>query len=61
MSSYVCECGMQVSSYAVRDIEEYRNFCDRPKDQRPRPDEVLKVKIIRLAFLVGMIVIPFLY
>lgn len=40
---------MQVSSYAVRDIEEYRNFCDRPIDQRPQPDEVLKVKIIWLA------------
>lgn len=34
---------MQVGSYAVRDIEEYKNFCDRPKDQRPQPDEVVKV------------------
>jgi hypothetical protein len=34
---------MQVGSYAVRDVEEYKNFCDRPKDQRPQPDEVIKV------------------
>lgn len=37
---------LQVSSYAVRDIEEYRNFCDRSKDQRPQPHEVLKVTIL---------------
>lgn len=34
-----------MSSYAVRDIEEYRNFCDRSNDQRPQPHEVLKVII----------------
>lgn len=28
----------QVSSYAIRDAEEYKNFCDRPKDQRPLPE-----------------------
>ncbi|OAY30599.1 chromophore lyase CRL, chloroplastic isoform X2 [Manihot esculenta] len=31
----------QVSSYAIRDAEEYKNFCDRPKDQRPPPEEVI--------------------
>lgn len=36
------KCDVEVGSYAVRDIEDYRNFCDRPKDQRPQPDEVLK-------------------
>lgn len=33
----------QVSSYAIRDAEEYKNFCDRPKDQRPLPEEVIGV------------------
>lgn len=36
--------GWQVGSYAVRDIEEYRNFCDRPKNQRPQPEETLGVR-----------------
>lgn len=36
---------MQLSSYAIRDAEEYKNFCDRPKDQRPLPDEVIGVSI----------------
>lgn len=36
------KCDVEVSSHAVRDIEEYRNFCDRPKNQRPQPDEVLQ-------------------
>ncbi|GKV17438.1 hypothetical protein SLEP1_g27949 [Rubroshorea leprosula] len=31
----------QVSTYAIRDAEEYKNFCDRPKDQRPLPEEVI--------------------
>ncbi|RWW62685.1 hypothetical protein BHE74_00030173 [Ensete ventricosum] len=31
----------QLSSYAIRDVEEYKNFCDRPKDQRPQPEEVI--------------------
>ncbi|XP_038685342.1 chromophore lyase CRL, chloroplastic-like isoform X2 [Tripterygium wilfordii] len=30
-----------LSSYAIRDAEEYKNFCDRPKDQRPLPEEVI--------------------
>ncbi|KAK9995253.1 hypothetical protein SO802_019939 [Lithocarpus litseifolius] len=34
-------CDVEVSSYAIRDVEEYRNFCDRPKDQRPLPEEVI--------------------
>ena len=29
----------------MRDIEEYRNFCDRPKTQRPQPEEVVGVSI----------------
>lgn len=33
----------QVASYAVRDIEEYKNFCDRPKNQRPQPEEIVGV------------------
>lgn len=33
----------QLSSYAIRDVEEYKNFCDRPKDQRPQPEEVIEV------------------
>jgi hypothetical protein len=36
----------QVSSYAIRDVEEYKNFCDRPKDQRPLPEEVLGVSLV---------------
>ncbi|XP_024378450.1 chromophore lyase CRL, chloroplastic [Physcomitrium patens] len=36
------KCDVEVGSYAVRDIEEYKNFCDRSKDERPQPDEVLK-------------------
>ena len=47
--SNIYELEMQVGSYAVRDIEEYKNFCDRPKDQRPQPDEVLKVKLFSFA------------
>lgn len=35
------KCDVEVGSYAVRDIEEYRNFCDRPKNQRPQPEEVV--------------------
>nr|GMC66609.1 chromophore lyase CRL, chloroplastic [Ipomoea batatas] len=32
-------CDVEVSTYAIRDAEEYKNFCDRPKDQRPTPEE----------------------
>ncbi|CAM6040908.1 hypothetical protein BDL97_10G034900 [Sphagnum fallax] len=35
------KCDVEVGSYAVRDIEEYRNFCDRPRNQRPQPEEIL--------------------
>lgn len=35
------KCDVEVASYAVRDVEEYRNFCDRPKNQRPQPEEVV--------------------
>ncbi|KAG6546929.1 hypothetical protein Mapa_011545 [Marchantia paleacea] len=35
------KCDVEVASYAVRDIEEYRNYCDRPKNQRPQPVEVV--------------------
>ncbi|XP_022738251.1 chromophore lyase CRL, chloroplastic [Durio zibethinus] len=35
------KCDVEVSSYAIRDVEEYKNFCDRPRDQRPQPEEVI--------------------
>ncbi|CAA3014757.1 chromophore lyase CRL, chloroplastic [Olea europaea subsp. europaea] len=35
------KCDVEVSTYAIRDVEEYKNFCDRPKDQQPRPEEVI--------------------
>lgn len=38
----------QVSSYAIRDVEEYKNFCDRPRDQRPLPEEVIGVSLFTL-------------
>jgi len=44
---------MQVGSFAVRDVEEYKNFCDRPKHQRPQPDEVIKVNFVELAPLIS--------
>eukprot|EP00249_Psilotum_nudum_P012411 c23770_g1_i2 orf=368-856(-) len=34
-------CDVEVATYAIRDVEEYRNFCDRPKSQRPQPQEVV--------------------
>eukprot|EP00850_Spirogloea_muscicola_P014753 SM000108S14197 [mRNA] locus=s108:118402:120459:+ [translate_table: standard] len=34
------KCDAEVASYALRDIEQYRNFCDRPPNQRPQPEEV---------------------
>ncbi|KAG6522282.1 hypothetical protein ZIOFF_019420 [Zingiber officinale] len=35
------KCDVELSSYAIRDVEEYKNFCDRPRDQRPQPEEVI--------------------
>ncbi|KAK9113332.1 hypothetical protein Syun_020129 [Stephania yunnanensis] len=35
------KCDVELSSYAIRDVEDYKNFCDRSKDQRPLPEEVL--------------------
>ncbi|KAE9453601.1 hypothetical protein C3L33_14506, partial [Rhododendron williamsianum] len=35
------KCDVEVSTYAIRDAEEYKNFCDRSKDQRPPPEEVI--------------------
>ncbi|XP_010536574.1 PREDICTED: chromophore lyase CRL, chloroplastic isoform X3 [Tarenaya hassleriana] len=35
------KCDVEVSSYAIRDADEYKNFCDRSKDQRPLPEEVI--------------------
>ncbi|KAH9613359.1 hypothetical protein KSS87_004752 [Heliosperma pusillum] len=35
------KCDVELSTYAIRDMEEYKNFCDRPKDQRPLPEEVI--------------------
>ncbi|KAK3183279.1 hypothetical protein Dsin_030565 [Dipteronia sinensis] len=40
------KCDVEVSSYAIREVEEYKNFCDRPKDQRPLPDEVIGVRLL---------------
>ncbi|GJX19548.1 Myb domain protein 62, partial [Tanacetum coccineum] len=34
---------LQLSTYAIRDAEEYKNFCDRPRDQRPQPEEVIRI------------------
>ncbi|XP_057518291.1 chromophore lyase CRL, chloroplastic-like [Amaranthus tricolor] len=36
------KCDVELSTYAIRDMEEYKNFCDRPKDQRPLPEEVIR-------------------
>ncbi|KAL7191596.1 hypothetical protein ACSBR2_023634 [Camellia fascicularis] len=33
-------CDVELSTYAIRDAEEYKNFCDRSKD-RPQPEEVI--------------------
>ncbi|CAN1317894.1 Chromophore lyase CRL, chloroplastic [Linum perenne] len=35
------KCDVEVSTYAIRDAEEYKNFCDRGTDQRPLPEEVI--------------------
>lgn len=35
------KCDVELSSYAIRDTEEYKNFCDRPKDQRPHDEEII--------------------
>eukprot|EP00475_Leptophrys_vorax_P009066 TRINITY_DN15959_c0_g1_i1.p1 TRINITY_DN15959_c0_g1~~TRINITY_DN15959_c0_g1_i1.p1 ORF type:complete len:274 (+),score=5.28 TRINITY_DN15959_c0_g1_i1:181-1002(+) len=35
------QCDAEVATYALRDVEEYRNFCERPKNQRPQPEEVI--------------------
>lgn len=36
----------QMSTYAIRDSDEYMNFCDRSRDQRPQPEEVIGVSSI---------------
>uniref|UniRef100_A0A7N0RAI9 Chromophore lyase CRL, chloroplastic n=1 Tax=Kalanchoe fedtschenkoi TaxID=63787 RepID=A0A7N0RAI9_KALFE len=35
------KCDVELSTYAIRDMEEYKNFCDRTKDQKPLPEEVI--------------------
>ncbi|XP_057472903.1 chromophore lyase CRL, chloroplastic-like isoform X1 [Actinidia eriantha] len=35
------KCDVELSTYAIRDAEGYKNFCDRSKDQRPQPEEVI--------------------
>ncbi|KAE8699952.1 Chromophore lyase CRL [Hibiscus syriacus] len=35
------KCDVELSTYAIRDADEYKNFCDRPRDQRPLPEEVI--------------------
>uniref|UniRef100_A0A803NCN9 Uncharacterized protein n=1 Tax=Chenopodium quinoa TaxID=63459 RepID=A0A803NCN9_CHEQI len=42
------KCDVELSTYAIRDMEEYKNFCDRSKDQRPLPEEVIRVKLAYL-------------
>ncbi|KAK8362013.1 hypothetical protein V6Z11_A03G075600 [Gossypium hirsutum] len=42
------KCDVEVSSYAIRDVEDYKNFCDRPRDQRPLPEEVIGVGLFTL-------------
>ncbi|KAG6415742.1 hypothetical protein SASPL_123157 [Salvia splendens] len=37
----------QMSTYAIRDSEEYKNFCDRSRDQRPQPEEVIGVRYLQ--------------
>ncbi|KAJ0840141.1 putative chromophore lyase CpcT/CpeT [Helianthus annuus] len=34
------KCDVELSTYAIRDAEEYKNSCDRSRDQRPLPEEV---------------------
>ncbi|KAG5531523.1 hypothetical protein RHGRI_026213 [Rhododendron griersonianum] len=34
-------CLRGLSTYAIRDAEEYKNFCDLPKDQRSQLEEVI--------------------
>ncbi|KAF3790477.1 Chromophore lyase [Nymphaea thermarum] len=36
------KCDVEVGSYAIRDVEEYKNFCERPKSQRPQAEEVIE-------------------
>uniref|UniRef100_A0A803LFI3 Uncharacterized protein n=1 Tax=Chenopodium quinoa TaxID=63459 RepID=A0A803LFI3_CHEQI len=36
------KCDVELSTFAIRDMEEYKNFCDRSKDQRPLPEEVIR-------------------
>ncbi|XP_023001768.1 chromophore lyase CRL, chloroplastic-like [Cucurbita maxima] len=35
------KCDVELSSYAIREMEEYKNFCDRTKDQCPLPEEIV--------------------
>ncbi|KAH9308278.1 hypothetical protein KI387_036189, partial [Taxus chinensis] len=35
------KCDVEMASYAIKNVEEYRNFCVRPDSQRPHSDEVL--------------------
>ncbi|KAJ0053086.1 hypothetical protein Pint_01301 [Pistacia integerrima] len=39
--SSCCDIKFYVNSSAIREVEEYKNFCDRSKDQRPLPEEVI--------------------
>ncbi|KMZ66965.1 Chromophore lyase CpcT/CpeT 3 [Zostera marina] len=35
------KCDVELNSYAIRDAEEYRNFCDRPRKHRPQDKEAI--------------------
>ncbi|KAI7730329.1 hypothetical protein M8C21_027975 [Ambrosia artemisiifolia] len=36
------KCDVELSTYDIRDAEEYKNFCDRPRDQRSLLEEVIE-------------------
>ncbi|KAH7437839.1 hypothetical protein KP509_05G091700 [Ceratopteris richardii] len=35
------KCDVEVASFTIRNPEEYENFCERPKEQRPQPVKVV--------------------
>ncbi|XP_057865577.2 chromophore lyase CRL, chloroplastic isoform X1 [Cryptomeria japonica] len=45
------KCDVEVASYAIKNIEEYRNFCARPDSQRPQSDEILGRKLFACAWI----------
>ncbi|KAK4747191.1 hypothetical protein SAY87_026228 [Trapa incisa] len=41
------KCDAEVSTFSIRDMEEYKNFCDR-QDQRPLPEEVIECNMLNM-------------